>query len=103
MQDHIHRAVWDQIFKSSQVLGDWLAAVRASGVSVLHGLPTKPDYLCDVADLFGFVRETNYGRWFEVRSKINPSNLAYTNLGQQAHTDNPYRDPVPTLQLLACF
>jgi [2-(trimethylamino)ethyl]phosphonate dioxygenase len=53
--------------------------------------------------LFGFVRETNYGRWFEVRAEVNPNNLAYTNLGLQAHTDNPYRDPVPTLQVLACL
>ncbi|MCB1312655.1 MAG: TauD/TfdA family dioxygenase, partial [Sedimentitalea sp.] len=30
-------------------------------------------------------------------------NLAYTGLGLQAHTDNPYRDPVPTLQVLACI
>jgi gamma-butyrobetaine dioxygenase len=56
-----------------------------------------------VAERFGYVRETNYGRWFEVRAEVNPSNLAYTNLGLQAHTDNPYRDPVPTLQLLACL
>jgi len=56
-----------------------------------------------VAELFGFVRETNYGRWFEVRAEVNPNNLAYTNLGLQAHTDNPYRDPVPTMQILACL
>ncbi len=49
------------------------------------------------------MRETNYGRWFEVRAEVNPNNLAYTNLGLQAHTDNPYRDPVPTLQILACL
>ena len=49
------------------------------------------------------MRETNYGRWFEVRAEVNPSNLAYTNLGLQAHTDNPYRDPVPTMQILACL
>jgi gamma-butyrobetaine dioxygenase len=59
--------------------------------------------LCKVAELFGFVRETNYGRWFEVRAEVNPNNLAYTNLGLQAHTDNPYRDPVPTMQILACL
>jgi gamma-butyrobetaine dioxygenase len=41
--------------------------------------------------------------WFEVRAEVNPNNLAYTNLGLQAHTDNPYRDPVPTLQILACL
>ena len=66
-------------------------------------MPTEPGTLCKVAELFGYVRETNYGRWFEVRAEVNPSNLAYTNLGLQAHTDNPYRDPVPTLQILACL
>jgi gamma-butyrobetaine hydroxylase len=59
--------------------------------------------LCKVAELFGYVRETNYGHWFEVRAEVNPNNLAYTNLGLQAHTDNPYRDPVPTMQILACL
>jgi gamma-butyrobetaine dioxygenase len=56
-----------------------------------------------VAELFGYVRQTNYGRWFDVRSEVKPVNLAYTGLGLQAHTDNPYRDPVPTLQLLHCL
>ena len=49
------------------------------------------------------MRETNYGKWFDVRSEINAINLAYTNLGLQAHTDNPYRDPVPTIQILYCL
>ena len=56
-----------------------------------------------MAALFGYVRETNYGRYFEVRTEVNPTNLAYTGLGLQAHTDNPYRDPVPTLQILYCL
>ena len=47
--------------------------------------------------------ETNYGRQFEVRTEINPTNLAYTGMGLQAHTDNPYRDPVPTIQVLYCL
>ena len=84
-------------------LGRWLAAVRRYGFAVMTETPTAPGTLCQVAELFGFVRETNYGRWFEVRAEVNPSNLAYTNLGLQAHTDNPYRDPVPTLQILACL
>ena len=32
-----------------------------------------------------------------------PNNLAFTSLGLQAHTDNPYRDPAPTLQILYCL
>ena len=55
------------------------------------------------SDRICIVRETNYGRYFEVRSEANPINLAYTGLGLSAHTDNPYRDPVPTLQLLSCL
>ena len=38
-----------------------------------------------------------------MRSEVNTCNLAYTGLGLQAHTDNPYRDPVPTLQILYCL
>ena len=86
-----------------RALRAWLAAVARSGVAVVSGLPTTSGSLEDIVRLFGHIRETNYGRWFEVRSEVNPSNLAYTNLGLQAHTDNPYRDPVPGLQVLACL
>jgi alpha-ketoglutarate-dependent taurine dioxygenase len=94
---------YGQVVSDRTALGRWLAAVRRFGFAVLTGVPARPGALCEVAELFGHVRETNYGRWFEVRAEVNPSNLAYTNLGLQAHTDNPYRDPVPTLQLLACL
>lgn len=83
--------------------GRWLAAIRRFGFGVMTGVPRQSGSLIDVAQMFGFVRETNYGKWFEVRAEVNPNNLAYTNLGLQAHTDNPYRDPVPTLQLLSCL
>ena len=84
-------------------LHTWLHAVARDGIAVVSGLATTSGSLEDVVKLFGHIRETNYGRWFEVRSEVNPNNLAYTNLGLQAHTDNPYRDPVPGLQVLACL
>ena len=84
-------------------LGNWLDGVRRYGIAIMNDLPIEPGTVGKVAELFGYVRETNYGRWFEVKSQINPVNLAYTGLGLQAHTDNPYRDPVPTLQLIACL
>lgn len=85
------------------ILRDWLAGVRRSGVGMITGGPVESGALIDVANLFGYVRETNYGKWFEVRTEVNPSNLAYTGLGLQAHTDNPYRDPAPTMQILYCL
>ncbi|MEB8387364.1 TauD/TfdA family dioxygenase [Rhodobacteraceae bacterium KMM 6894] len=82
---------------------DWLALVARYGFGKLTGGPIRDGALFDVVDLFGNVRETNYGRHFEVRTEVNPTNLAYTGLGLQAHTDNPYRDPVPTIQVLYCL
>lgn len=82
---------------------DWLADVHRFGFAKVTGMGCEPGGLFDIVDLFGYVRETNYGRHFEVRTEVNPVNLAYTGLGLQAHTDNPYRDPVPTLQVLSCL
>jgi alpha-ketoglutarate-dependent taurine dioxygenase len=84
-------------------LAAWLRAVARLGFAKLTGVPCEPGALLRVVARFGFVRETNYGRWFDVRSEIAPANLAYTGLGLQVHTDNPYRDPVPGLQLLHCL
>jgi [2-(trimethylamino)ethyl]phosphonate dioxygenase len=101
--NHVPSESWKDVAADRRALGRWLAAVRRFGFAVMTDTPVEPGTLCKVAELFGYVRETNYGRWFEVRAEVNPNNLAYTNLGLQAHTDNPYRDPVPTLQILACL
>ncbi|WP_299861829.1 TauD/TfdA family dioxygenase [uncultured Hoeflea sp.] len=85
------------------VLANWLSKIRTYGFAKMTGGPATPEALLKVAGLFGYVRETNYGKYFEVRTEVNPTNLAYTGLGLQAHTDNPYRDPVPTLQILYCL
>src|SRR3954464_15788239 len=81
----------------------WLIDLDAMGCGLLRGVPTVDGEVARVAELFGHVRETNYGRWFDVRSVVDPTNLANSSLGLAAHTDNPYRDPVPTMQLLHCL
>lgn len=96
-------AHFDAANQQSAVRRDWLAGVCRYGFGKLTGGPVAQEALFKVVDLFGYVHETNYGRLFDVRAEVNPSNLAYTGLGLQAHTDNPYRDPVPTVQILYCL
>ena len=103
LQECVSPESWNRISNSQSALAKWLARVQSHGFATLCDLPTESGAVCRVAELFGYVRETNYGRCFDVRSEVNPTNLAYTNLGLQAHTDNPYRDPVPTIQLLSCL
>ena len=73
------------------LLLQWLKSLYRYGFAKMTGGKIESGALIQVADLFGYVRETNYGKWFEIRSEINATNLAYTNLGLQAHTDNPSR------------
>ena len=96
-------ARFDDLVQDERALHGWLGKLVRYGFAHLSGGPIEDGALMKVVDLFGYVRETNYGRQFEVRTEINPTNLAYTGMGLQAHTDNPYRDPVPTIQVLYCL
>jgi gamma-butyrobetaine dioxygenase len=80
-----------------------LESVLRLGFVLLRDVPVRPGEVLAVAEGFGFVRETNYGRLFDVVARPDAPNLAFTSLPITPHTDNPYRDPVPTLQLLHCL
>jgi gamma-butyrobetaine hydroxylase len=82
---------------------DILRLIRDVGFVVLENVSTKEGQVLKVISELGYTRETNYGALFEVRTEVNPNNLAYTNMGLGSHTDNPYRDPLPTVQLLHCL
>jgi gamma-butyrobetaine dioxygenase len=77
-----------------------LSQLARRGLVFLEGAGGDLEAVERVVQRFGFVRETNYGRIFDVRIEPAPGNLAFTGRGLELHTDNPYRDPTPTLQLL---
>ena len=80
-----------------------LSAFWRFGFVVLTNTPTTPGSLLDLAGSFGVVRPTNFGTLFDVFTKPNPVDLAYTPRELTAHTDNPYRRPVPGIQFLHCL
>jgi gamma-butyrobetaine dioxygenase len=94
---------WSRYLDQSAERIGALAAVLRLGFVLLRGVPPEPARVLEVASSFGFVRETNYGRLFDVRVEPAPGNLAFTSQAITPHTDNPYRDPVPTVQLLHCL
>src|SRR5579872_2424729 len=96
-------AEYAAVSRDKAALLTWLRHVDRLGFALLHGVPTMPGAVCEVVSMFGYVRETNYGRLFDVVSVEQPLNLAFTALALGNHTDNPYRDPVPQLQLLHCL
>ncbi|MFW2587862.1 TauD/TfdA family dioxygenase [Sagittula sp. SSi028] len=82
---------------------DWLAATKRYGLSIVTGLPDDPEAGLDCARRIGHLRETNFGVTFEVISKPDPNNLAYTADALPLHTDLTNQDLPPGYQFLHCI
>lgn len=96
-------ARWPRYLADDGYRAACLSRVLTDGFVLLREVPAAPGSVLAVAQSMGFVRETNYGRLFDVRVVVDPANLAFSALAIGPHTDNPYRDPVPTVQLLHCL
>ena len=97
------RVDWTEYQRDPRVRYRALAQVVELGFVILEGVPSSEGQVLDVARDFGHVRVTNYGSLFDVRVEATPENLAFTGRAISPHTDNPYRDPTPTMQLLHCL
>ena len=96
-------ADWSAVARDPAAELVWLEAYHRHGFGLLRNVPVRPGMVAEVGDRIGFVRTTNYGRLFDVISVPDPNNLANTALGLGVHSDNPYRDPTPGVQLLHCL
>ncbi len=92
----------DDLFESEEMY-NILVSFYKYGFVIIKKVPTKDNYLVKFANSIGSVRRTNFGEHFNVKSKPNPNDLAYTSLPLAPHTDNPYRNPVPCIQILHCI
>ena len=111
----IPKKMWDSTLKNiknfkykegffeSREMYDLLVSFYEFGFVVIKNVPTEKNYIVKFANSVGSVRRTNFGEHFNVKSKSNPNDLAYTTLHLSPHTDNPYRNPVPCIQLLHCI
>ncbi|WP_227368544.1 TauD/TfdA family dioxygenase [Halomonas sp. M20] len=106
---------WDSSIDQAAQRFDWLqmgdnqafqqalTAYLQRGYIILEGVPTDPERILEVGSHFGYVKETNFGRYFEVYSRPAGNDLAYRSVALGPHTDNPYRSPVPGIQMLHCL
>ena len=93
---------WPQL-DDKHIMKNALESYFIHGFCILQNTPTDRDSLKKLSRRFGYLRETNFGELFNVETKPNPSDLAYTDVALASHTDNPYRNPVPGIQYLHCL
>lgn len=84
-------------------LKDLVQAMLVHGLVVVQNMPTDPNAGMTLARQIGPLRGSNFGETFEVISKPNPNNLAYTSDALPLHTDLPNQETPPGFQFLHCL
>lgn len=90
-----------QILADDRALLDFLVTTQSLGLALVDGL--APGQGLEVAGRIGFLRETNFGKVFDVISKPDPNNLAYTAQALALHTDLANQEIPPGFQFLHCI
>lgn len=91
------------VMSDADALLDYHLKVRDTGFAIVRNVPIR-DWACiEVAHRTAFIRETNFGTGFEVISRPNPNNQAYTADALLAHTDLANREMPPGVQFLHCL
>ena len=109
-----HKKIWKktdklQIFDNKKIhqdknnLIEMLRSFYEYGYVIIENTKAEESEVINFAEKIGPVRTTNWGKLFNVVSKPNPNDLAYTALELKSHSDNHYRKPVPGIQLLHCI
>jgi len=89
--------------QSPAALQEALISLKTTGIILVENLADDLAAGEQFGDLIGFKRESNYGVMFEVKSKPDPNNLAYTSLALPLHTDLANQEFVPGNQFLHCY
>jgi gamma-butyrobetaine dioxygenase len=80
----------------------WMKTLLVEGVAIVTDMPDSDEALTQTARLIGHIRPTFFGEYFDVRTHIAPTNLAYTARALELHTDTPAEDVAPGVQFLHC-
>lgn len=101
--DRIPRFTADDLLQSNEALEQWLRATKRDGLSIVEGLADTVESGKSIAERVGHLRKTNFGTTFEVISKSDPNNLAYTAEALPLHTDLTNQELPPGYQFLHCL
>ncbi len=101
-----HRGVsvdYARAMSSNEGLLELLEHVDDTGVAIVTGVPVENLAVVALAERVAFLEESHFGRYFDVESKPNPENLAYTPQALYPHNDLPSRRHLPGIQFLHCL
>ncbi|GAB0132820.1 hypothetical protein EsDP_00001246 [Epichloe bromicola] len=87
----------------SPAFWDVVIDILRLGIVYLRNVPRDESSVVSITTRIANIRETFYGRTFDVRAKPNAENVAYTSGHLGLHQDLSYLSPPPMIQVLHCM
>ncbi|TPI21346.1 TauD/TfdA family dioxygenase [Mesorhizobium sp. B4-1-1] len=95
LASRLRRFAFDAVVENDEALFRSLCALRDHGIAMLTGVPAEPEATLRVAGRYGPVRETSYGKVFDLISRPDARVAGETARAQIPHTDEPFRYSPP--------
>ncbi|KAI1104915.1 hypothetical protein F4804DRAFT_170455 [Jackrogersella minutella] len=117
IQKPISCVLWDKEIMERDALtidyDEWMAGkdeffsgllqLRTHGLLFLRNVPPSEESVVSIANQIGLIQHTFYGKTWDVRSKPNAENVAYTSSFLGLHQDLLYMAESPRIQILHCL
>lgn len=101
--DHrMQRFDWADVSPGNPVHHQLLEVVHSDGVAQVSGLPDDPEATEHLAALLGHIRDTDFGRIFDIVSEPDPFTPSQSTMALDPHTDDPYRYTPSGISILHC-
>ncbi|KAG8889332.1 hypothetical protein FRB99_003996, partial [Tulasnella sp. 403] len=81
---------YDDVMQDDMALLKWLKRIDQFGFCFIEGVPPTPEATEGLCRRIAFIRETQYGGFWDFTSDLKHGDTAYTNLALKAHTDGTY-------------
>ena len=100
MAENTKRIKYDDYMTDDRALFAALSHLDAYGLIFLYQIPDSEQAVEAIAGRIGPLKETFYGRTWDVKSKPQAKNIAYTDISLEFHQDLLYMTNPPHLQFL---
>ena len=94
---------FDRVMTTEAGLLELLEQVDDRGIALVTGLPSKDLVVLTLAERIALIEGSHFGHHFNVQSKPDAENLAYTPRRLYPHNDLPSRRYPPGIQFLHCI
>ncbi|KAL1733750.1 hypothetical protein EV714DRAFT_203618 [Schizophyllum commune] len=90
---------YNEVMSDDHGLYKWLSNIDSFGFSFISDVPVSTEATEKLVERIGFIRETQYGKFWEFTSDLSKGDTAYTTMALGPHTDNTYFTDPCGLQL----